>query len=122
MKNTRDAQRGRSFAASQAHILILIALTFVCAPALRAAEYPNKAIQIINPFPPGAITDIVARIMSPKMSTLLGQPVLIVNKAGGGGAVGIQARRMLPQTATLSLSHLRPFSSFPSLVKAVVSR
>jgi tripartite-type tricarboxylate transporter receptor subunit TctC len=93
MKNTRDAQRGRSFAASQAHILILIALTFVCAPALRAAEYPNKAIQIINPFPPGAITDIVARIVSPKMSTLLGQPVLIVNKAGGGGAVGIQAAK-----------------------------
>lgn len=56
-----------------------------------AAEYPNKTIQIINPFPPGAVTDIVARIVAPKMSTLLGQQVVVVNKAGGGGAVGIQS-------------------------------
>ena len=58
-----------------------------------AAEYPTKTIQIINPFPPGAVTDIVARMLAPKMSALLGQQVVIVNKAGGGGAVGIQAAR-----------------------------
>jgi tripartite-type tricarboxylate transporter receptor subunit TctC len=60
---------------------------------LGAAEYPGKTIQIINPFPPGAVTDIVARIVAPKMSSLLGQQVVVVNKAGGGGAVGIQAAR-----------------------------
>jgi tripartite-type tricarboxylate transporter receptor subunit TctC len=60
---------------------------------LEAAEYPTKTIQIINPFPPGAVTDIVARIVAPKMSALLGQQVVIVNKAGGGGAVGIQTAR-----------------------------
>lgn len=75
-----------------------------CAPALlifsffpaqlgSAAEYPTKTIQVINPFPPGAVTDIIARILAPKMSGLLGQQVVIVNKAGGGGAVGIQAAR-----------------------------
>ncbi len=122
MKNKRGAQRRRRFAASRAHILILIALTFVCAPALRAAEYPNKAIQIINPFPPGAITDIVARIVSPKISTLLGQPVLIINKAGGGGAVGIQAAKDVTRTVTLSLSRLHPFSLFLLLAKAAASR
>ena len=58
-----------------------------------AQDYPTKTIQIINPFPPGAVTDIVARILAPKLSTLLGQQVVIVNKAGGGGAVGIQAAR-----------------------------
>jgi tripartite-type tricarboxylate transporter receptor subunit TctC len=62
------------------------------APVL-AQDYPTKTIQIINPFPPGAVTDIVARIVAPKMSGLLGQQVVIVNKAGGGGAVGIQAAR-----------------------------
>jgi tripartite-type tricarboxylate transporter receptor subunit TctC len=60
-------------------------------PWSEAAEYPNKTIQIINPFPPGAVTDIVARIVAPKISTLLGQQVVVVNKAGGGGAVGIQS-------------------------------
>src|SRR4026209_1379308 len=58
-----------------------------------AQDYPTKTIQILNPFPPGAVTDIVARILAPKMSALLGQQVVIVNKAGGGGAVGIQAAR-----------------------------
>jgi tripartite-type tricarboxylate transporter receptor subunit TctC len=62
------------------------------APVL-AQDYPTKTIQIINPFPPGAVTDIVARILAPKMSGLFGQQVVIVNKAGGGGAVGIQAAR-----------------------------
>jgi tripartite-type tricarboxylate transporter receptor subunit TctC len=62
-------------------------------PMADAAEYPNKTIQIINPFPPGAVTDIVARFVTPKMSTVLGQQVVVVNKAGGGGAVGIQAAR-----------------------------
>ncbi len=58
-----------------------------------AAEYPTKTIQVINPFPPGAVTDIVARILAPKMAAALGQQVVIVNKAGGGGAVGIQAAK-----------------------------
>ena len=57
------------------------------------AQYPTKTVQIINPFPPGAVTDIVARILAPKMSAALGQQVVIVNKAGGGGAVGIQAAK-----------------------------
>lgn len=57
------------------------------------AQYPTKTIQIINPFPPGAVTDIVARIVAPKLSAALGQQVVIVNKAGGGGAVGIQAAK-----------------------------
>ncbi len=60
---------------------------------LPAAEYPTKTIQVINPFPPGAVTDIVARILAPKMAAALGQQVVIVNKAGGGGAVGIQAAK-----------------------------
>ena len=60
---------------------------------LYGAEYPNKTIQIINPFPPGAVTDIVARLLAPKLAANLGQQVVIVNKAGGGGAVGLQAAK-----------------------------
>ncbi len=63
------------------------------AAPVAAQDYPTKTIQIINPFPPGAVTDIVARILAPKMSGLLGQQVVVINKAGGGGAVGIQAAR-----------------------------
>lgn len=56
-----------------------------------AAEYPTKTVQIVNPFPPGAVTDIIARLITDKVSAALGQPVVVVNKTGGGGAVGIKA-------------------------------
>lgn len=69
---------------------LLVLLAIGAAPA---ADYPTKTIQVINPFPPGAVTDIIARLVAPKMASLLGQQVVIVNKAGGGGAVGIQAAR-----------------------------
>jgi tripartite-type tricarboxylate transporter receptor subunit TctC len=73
--------------------LLFLACIFAAAAISEAAEYPTKTMQIINPFPPGAVTDIVARIVAPKMTALLGQQVIIVNKAGGGGAVGIQAAK-----------------------------
>jgi tripartite-type tricarboxylate transporter receptor subunit TctC len=73
--------------------LVILACAFAVAPFADAAEYPTKTIQIINPFPPGAVTDIVARIVAPKLTVLLGQQVIILNKAGGGGAVGIQAAK-----------------------------
>lgn len=56
-----------------------------------AADYPTKTIQIINPYPAGAVTDILARLIADKASAKLGQPVIVVNKTGGGGAVGIKA-------------------------------
>ena len=57
------------------------------------AEYPTKTIQIVNPFPPGGTTDIVSRILTDKLYSLLGQQVVVVNKAGGGGAIGMKAVR-----------------------------
>jgi tripartite-type tricarboxylate transporter receptor subunit TctC len=91
LRATRESCRNHLNLA--AVIILFIGSIALCLPGLHAAEYPAKTIQIINPFPPGAITDIVARIVAPKMSMLLGQQVVIVNKAGGGGAVGIQAAR-----------------------------
>ena len=52
-----------------------------------AMDYPNKSIQIIVASAPGGSTDIAARIIGEKLAALLGQPVIIVNKAGGGGAL-----------------------------------
>ncbi|HET9916861.1 MAG TPA: tripartite tricarboxylate transporter substrate binding protein [Candidatus Binatia bacterium] len=72
---------------------VLALVGFSLAAPLAWAQYPAKTVQIINPFPPGAVTDIVARILAPKMAAALGQQVVIVNKAGGGGAVGIQAAK-----------------------------
>lgn len=60
------------------------------------AEYPTKAVQLISNFPPGGSTDIVARILHKKLSALLGQAVVVINRAGGGGTVGAQAVAVAP--------------------------
>jgi len=59
----------------------------VCAAA-SAQQYPNRPITMIVPFPPGGIADITGRPLAVAMSKQLGQPVVVENKAGAGGAVG----------------------------------
>ncbi|MCL5808047.1 MAG: tripartite tricarboxylate transporter substrate binding protein [Deltaproteobacteria bacterium] len=59
------------------------------APAAEA--YPVRPIQVIIPFPPGGVADLVARPLAAVLEKQLKQPVVIVNKTGAGGAVGMQA-------------------------------
>jgi tripartite-type tricarboxylate transporter receptor subunit TctC len=82
------AFRSFSFASSVGLLVFLFPFFIAVSPAV---EYPTKTIQIINPFPAGASTDILARILTDKLSALLGQPVVVINKTGGGGAIGIKA-------------------------------
>lgn len=71
--------------------LAIIALSITIPTLSRAADFPTKPMQLIVPYPPGAGTDITARVLAPKLSKLLGQQVVVVNKTGGGGAIGMQA-------------------------------
>ncbi|VCU69698.1 Tripartite tricarboxylate transporter family receptor [Pigmentiphaga humi] len=52
------------------------------------AAYPERPIRIINPFPPGTNTDTVARLLAQKLQQNLGQPAVVENKTGAGGAIG----------------------------------
>jgi tripartite-type tricarboxylate transporter receptor subunit TctC len=58
------------------------------APVVFAQGYPNKPIRNVVPFAPGGTTDIIARIVADKVHLALGQPMIIENKAGGGGSIG----------------------------------
>ena len=58
--------------------------------AAQAQPYPNKPIKFVVPFPPGGNLDFVARTLQPKMQEVLGQPVLIDNKGGAAGIIGLE--------------------------------
>jgi tripartite-type tricarboxylate transporter receptor subunit TctC len=69
----------------------LLALTgLIASVAWGQADYPNKPIRMIVPFPPGGVTDIVARTVSVKLSAELGQPIVVENRAGASGAIGAE--------------------------------
>jgi tripartite-type tricarboxylate transporter receptor subunit TctC len=72
-------------------------------PLLAFAQgYPAKPVRMIVPFPPGGTTDLIARIVQPKFQELMGQPVLIENRAGAGGSVGAaEAAKAAPDGYTL---------------------
>lgn len=74
------ASLGRTFAAA-----LLLAAT---ATAIQAQDFPTRPIRMVIAFPPGGPTDFVGRLVAEKMKDLLGQPVIIENKAGANGAIG----------------------------------
>ena len=69
--------------------LCIIAMLTMLAPfAALSQPYPNKPIRVVVPSPPGGPPDLLIRMLAPKMSASLGQPLVIENRAGAGGIVG----------------------------------
>ena len=66
---------------------VLLVLLVLCGQAM-AADFPTKPITLICPYPAGGSTDVIARPLAEAAGKILGQPVLVENKGGGGGAVG----------------------------------
>jgi tripartite-type tricarboxylate transporter receptor subunit TctC len=75
--------------------------------------YPSKAITMVNPFPPGGVVDIVGRPLAAIMEKNLRQPVVMVNKPGAGGAVGMASVAKGPTDGYTILMGLSSISIFP---------
>lgn len=83
--------------------LACLMLAFIATPA--SAAYPEKPIELIVPFPPGGIVDVVTRTIARQLSDVLKQPLVVVNKAGAGGSIGAaQVARAAPDGYTLLMA------------------
>ncbi len=91
----------------------------LCALSIGAfAQYPDKAITAIVPFPPGGSTDSVARAIAPKMASTLGQNVIVDNKPGATGAIGASfVARAKPDGYTFLVASIGVFATNPFLQK-----
>ena len=67
--------------------LWIAAIALAIAPLAQAQTWPDKPVKLVVPYPPGGNVDTAARIVSPGMQEVLGQPVIIENKAGAGGMI-----------------------------------
>jgi tripartite-type tricarboxylate transporter receptor subunit TctC len=96
--------------------LLFLCLTLVAAAPAGAQDWPRqKPIHLVVAFGPGATTDLVARLIQPKLSEALGQAVIVENKPGAGGNIGAQqVRRASPDGYTLLLTSVA-FAVNPTL-------
>ncbi len=91
-------------------------LTAGGADAQPATDYPTKAIRMVVPFAPGGASDFVARIIQPKLSEILGQPIAIENRAGAGGNIGVEVvARAEPDGYTILLGNVGTMTINPHL-------
>ena len=87
-------------------------------PASMVFAQSSKPLRLVVPFPPGGATDITARIMAEPMSRALGQPVIVENRAGAGGSIGMaEVAKSAPDGFTLGVATLSTHGVNPSVYK-----
>ena len=97
-------------------VLALLAL-FAADPAV-AQAWPSKAIHMIVPFPPGNAGDVAARTLADRLSQRLGQAIVVDNRAGAAGVIGMEAvKKSAADGYTLLVSSLSPFVVNPLMIR-----
>ena len=94
-------------------LLLLLALAI---PGISIAQYPNKPIRMIVPFAPGGASDFVGRIIQPRMGELLGQQIVVENRPGASGNIGLDAAaKSAPDGYTFFLGNVGTIALNPAV-------
>lgn len=110
------AQRGRI--GRRRALLAAAAASALARQAAAQEDWPNKPVRIVNPFPPGSISDAVARLLADRIGPQLGQRVVIDNRGGAGGNIGTEhAARSAPDGYTFLLASSGTHGSNPALYR-----
>ncbi|TAG25645.1 MAG: tripartite tricarboxylate transporter substrate binding protein BugE [Burkholderiales bacterium] len=96
--------------------IALGALSMAASGLIHAQNYPNKPITLQIPFAPGGTTDIVGRVIAEPLGKALGQSVVVINKAGGGGSVGAnEVAKATPDGYLLGMGTVSTTASNPAI-------
>jgi len=96
--------------------LVLIALGALLSVPAQAADYPNRVIRMIVPYPAGGTSDVLARVLAKKMGDSMGQSIVIENIGGAAGTIGATAvARAAPDGYTLIFGYATQFTIAPVL-------
>ena len=96
--------------------LLLLQAGLLLSGPLQAQPYPNKSVRVVVPFPPGAATDNLARLLGQKLTEFWGQSVVVDNKPGAGSIIGAQAVAGAPPDGyTVFMGHIGTHGANPAL-------
>jgi len=98
-------------------ITLLIAVVAPSSAQPSKADWPNRAVTLVIPFPPGGPTDLIARVLAKQLTAQLGQSVVVENKAGANGNIGGQAVANAKPDGYTALYNTSSLALSPSLYK-----
>lgn len=101
-------------------LLLACAAAWILPASAQAGAFPDKAVTLVVPFPPGGPTDAMARTLAAEMKERLGQPMIVENRAGAGGNIGAEyVARATPDGQTLLFGTSGPLAINASLYRKI---
>lgn len=96
--------------------VLALAVASICSSAVAADSYPTRPVRLLIPYAPGGATDLIGRMVAEPLARVLGQPVVVENKAGAGGMLGTaEAGRAAADGYTLTIGTVSTMVIFPAV-------